>query len=126
MSITPIYAALLGILFCVLSLNVVRARRAAGIGLGDGGDATLSRRIRAHGNFAEYVPLSLILILLIEEAGANPTFVHGINIALLAGRIMHAIALSSPTPRPLLRTAGAALSILVVAASSIRLLVLLV
>ena len=81
MSITPIYAALLGILYCVLSLNVVRARRAARTGLGDGGDATLSRRIRAHGNFAEYVPLSLILILLVEESGADPAFVHGLNVS---------------------------------------------
>ena len=71
MTITPIYAAVLGILFCLPSLNVVRARGATKISLGDGGDTVLSRHIRAHGNFVEYVPLSLILILLIEEAGAD-------------------------------------------------------
>ncbi|NNC55212.1 MAG: hypothetical protein HKO07_05785, partial [Pseudomonadales bacterium] len=55
MQITLLYAGLLSILLLVLSYRVVQIRR-QGIALGDGGDLTLQRRIRAHGNFTEYVP----------------------------------------------------------------------
>jgi uncharacterized membrane protein YecN with MAPEG domain len=33
---------------------------------GDGGDPEMSQAIRAHGNFAEYVPLGLILLGLVR------------------------------------------------------------
>ena len=62
MTITAIYAALLGLLFLALSVNVVRTRRATRVSLGAGDHPLLERRIRAHGNFAEYTPIALILI----------------------------------------------------------------
>ena len=35
------------------------------IGIGDGGDKALARKIRVHGNFVEYVPLGLLLMALL-------------------------------------------------------------
>ncbi len=66
MTITPIYAGLLTLLFVALSVRVIGGRRMAGVGLGDGGNRLLLRKTRAHGNFAEYVPFALILMALAE------------------------------------------------------------
>ncbi len=122
MTITPIYAALLAALFLALAVNVVRSRRRAGVSLGDGGDKLLARRIRAHGNFVEYVPMALILMVMIEERGAAAAWVHGLHGALLLGRLMHAFALSSLTPRPLFRTGGMALTLFVLVAAVMQIL----
>ena len=83
MFITPIYAGALALLFLVLSVNVVRTRRDSKVNIGDGGDQLLQRRIRAHGNFAEYVPLVLLLIVFAEVGGAAKWLVHALGGALL-------------------------------------------
>ena len=62
MVVTPLYAALLALWFVVLSLHVIRCRREARVSLGDGGNGRLQRAIRAQANFAEYVPLALVLL----------------------------------------------------------------
>ena len=66
MLITPLYASLLAIIFVVLSVRTILVRRAAGIAIGAGSDIRLERALRAHGNFAEYVPLALLLIYFLE------------------------------------------------------------
>lgn len=92
--ITALYAGLLGLLMLILALRVVAVRRAKSIGLGDGGDALLLSRIRIHGNAAEYVPLALILLLILEINGASATWMHGLGIALVVGRLAHAQGLT--------------------------------
>ena len=92
--ITALYAGLLGLLILVLAFRVVAVRRATEIGLGDGGNALLLSRIRIHGNAAEYVPLALLLMLMLELNGASPTFLHGLGIALVIGRLAHAQGLT--------------------------------
>lgn len=94
MTITPIYAGLLGLVFIVLSMRVIKVRRVAQIGLGDGGNQLLLSRQRAQGNFAEYVPIALILMALAELQDAQAWIVHAIGLTLIAGRIMHAYGLS--------------------------------
>ena len=69
MSVTPIYAGLLALLFILLSMRVIGTRRAARVALGDGGIPALLRRQRVHGNFAEYAPLALLLMALAELQG---------------------------------------------------------
>jgi hypothetical protein len=122
MTILPVYAALLGLLFIVLSMNVIRTRAATETSLGTGDDELLERRIRAHGNFAEYVPISLILIGLAELTGASTAIVHFMGGALLIGRLMHGYALSSLTKRVLHRRGGMILTFAVIIAAALRLL----
>jgi uncharacterized membrane protein YecN with MAPEG domain len=106
MPITALYAGVLAFVFVVLSFRTIGARRAAKVEIGDGSDRELLRRMRVHANFAEYVPIALILMALAESTKAHPLLLHGIGIALLAGRIVHAYALSqSPHILPL-RVAG--------------------
>lgn len=94
MRITALYAGALALLFLLLSLRVIAARRRARVALGDGGDAVLARRIRVHGNFAEFVPLGLILVGLCESLAAPGPLVHGLGLALLVGRASHAWGVS--------------------------------
>ncbi len=94
LTITPVYAAILGILYLTLAVTVIRGRYRLRISLGDGGEESLTRRIRAHGNFAEYAPMALLLIAFAELGGANGVILHGAGAALLVGRGLHAYALA--------------------------------
>ncbi len=108
MTITPLYAAVLTVVFIYLSVRVIGRRREARIGLGDGGDRDMLRRIRAHGNFAEYVPLALVLMALAELQQAPAWALHLIGVTLLAGRIMHALGVGREMMPP--RVVGMALT----------------
>lgn len=94
MPITALYASLLALIFLALSIRVIGFRRVVRIGLGDGGDAALLRRVRVHANFAEYVPLCLILIGLAESLRAPTVLLHALGGLLLAARISHAYGVS--------------------------------
>jgi uncharacterized membrane protein YecN with MAPEG domain len=93
MIVTPLYAGLLAVLYVLLSLRVVQYRQ-KGIPLGDGGDPRMLRVIRGHANFAEYVPLALGMMLVLE-LGRTPAFIlHALGIALVVSRLLHGYALS--------------------------------
>lgn len=93
MLVTPLYAGALALWFLVLTWRVVRRRR-GGIYLGDGGDQSLLRVIRGHANFAEYVPLALLLMAMLEAGRLSIYVLHALGIALLVGRLLHGYALS--------------------------------
>jgi uncharacterized protein len=108
--ITSIIAALLAIVMLPLTIQISAKRLALGKAVGDvnavlygdGGDEVLLRRIRAFGTFIEYVPFCLIMLALIEGAGASSTLVWTVGIAVLVGRIIHALAIlytNHPAPR---------------------------
>jgi uncharacterized protein len=106
LKITALYAALLALLFLVLSFRTLGYRRSQKVEIGDGGDKELLRRVRVHGNFAEYVPMGLLLIGFAESLGLWAAAVHALGLMLLAGRLSHAYGLSQ-TPHVLpLRVAG--------------------
>jgi len=93
MTATPLYAALLTFLFVWLSLNVIKLRQRFNIRLGDGNNATLRAAISAQANAAQYIPIALILLLLLELNHAHVLLLHVFGLALLAGRIVHARAI---------------------------------
>ena len=94
MPITALYAGLLVPLFLFLSFRVIGGRRGARVAVGDGGDKDLLRRMRVHANFAEYVPLALVLIGLAESLSTDARLLHLLGIALVLGRIVHAYGVS--------------------------------
>lgn len=97
-------SALAGVALVALSLPISLRRAKVGAVSGDGGDDVLRRRIRAQGNFIEYVPLALLLLALSELQGADQFAVVGTAAALVLGRLLHAMGmLSGSTP---LRGAG--------------------
>jgi uncharacterized protein len=117
MKITALYAALLAVLYLVLSFRTIFARRAKQVEIGEGGDRELLRRIRVHGNFAEYVPFALLLIGFAESLGLAATTVHGLGIVLVIGRIVHAYGLSQ-TPHILPMRGGGMVATLGVIATA--------
>jgi uncharacterized membrane protein YecN with MAPEG domain len=94
MYLSPLYAALLSLLFIGLSVRTVRLRRRLGIPIGERGSAEMLRAMRVHANFAEYVPLALLLILMLEFQGASAYIVNLLGLVLLGGRAVHAFGVS--------------------------------
>ncbi len=92
--ITSFFAGLFALYFVRLAFDVIRLRKANKVALGAGGFTDLERAIRAHGNFAEYVPLGLILLGLFESHSVHPGFVVGLGGLFALGRVLHAWALS--------------------------------
>lgn len=92
--ITPSYAALLGLIYVALSFHVIRIRMRLKIGLGDGKDKSLTRAIRVHGNFSEYIPLSLLLIFFVEIQTHNAMAIHILSTSLIFARLAHIYGVS--------------------------------
>lgn len=94
MYVTPLYAVLLALFFFRLSVRTIKLRRQLRIAIGAGGNPTLHRAMRVHGNFAEYVPLALLLLFMFELQGAHFLLIHLLGICLLLGRLAHAHGVS--------------------------------
>ena len=109
MVVTPLYAGLLAIFFLVLSWRVIQFRQ-RGIPLGDGGDPKMLRLIRGHANFAEYVPLILLMMGFLEVGHTSIFILHALGITLLVSRILHGYALSFTDRFRFGRTFGAGLT----------------
>ena len=76
-----------------LGWRVVSARRIAKVGIGDGGNEAVLRRMRAHSNFAENAPIFLILVAAAELAGGNRVALAAMAAVFLAARVAHGIGM---------------------------------
>ncbi len=112
MTVTPLYAGLLALWFVILGMRVIHQRRHSKVSLGDGGNPMLQRAIRGHANFAEYVPLTVLLLGILELSRFSPSVLHGLGATLLVGRLLHGYALSFTAHFRFGRAAGAALTFL--------------
>ena len=92
--ITLLFASLHALLLLALIAPISRHRHRHKIGLGSGGDPVLERKIRAHANFIEFVPIALVLLALLELAGLQPGWLWMFGGTLLLARVMHALGLS--------------------------------
>lgn len=92
--ITLLYAGLCTILVVFLAVRVAQWRFRHKIGLGDGGDRELLKRVRAHANAIENMPLALLLLGGMELNGYSSGLIHGFGGVLLVSRIAHAWGLS--------------------------------
>jgi uncharacterized protein len=92
-TITACYLAVLALLYVVLSLQVIRLRRANRAAFGDSGNFALRSAIRAHAHFAEYVPITALMIAMLEMAGAPPLRVHLLMGALVVARLLHPLGM---------------------------------
>jgi uncharacterized membrane protein YecN with MAPEG domain len=94
--LTAYYAGLFAIILVFLSVRVTAGRVKARVHHGHGGVDRLDRIIRAQANFTEYVPLSLIMVGLLEAGGAPEMQVHFLLGPLLLSRLMHPIGMMAP------------------------------
>ena len=112
MFVTPLYTGLLTLFFVLLSVRVVNLRR-RGIIFGDNGEIGVIRIVRAQANFAEYVPLALLMMGFLEASRHSIYVLHALGIALVVARLLHGLALSFGWQPRTGRVAGAALTFVV-------------
>ncbi|QJR82176.1 glutathione S-transferase [Alteromonas pelagimontana] len=110
--ITAFYASLLALCYLYISVSVISVRRRRQISLGNGGDTELLRLTRVHGNFNEYVPLTLILLAALETITNVHWVLHLGACSLLFGRLLHAYGLRHHEGASWQRLAGMALTFL--------------
>jgi len=92
-SITAGYLAVLALLYAVLSVQVVRLRRKNRAAFSDGGSVELRSAIRAHAHFAEYVPITALMVAILEMSGAAALSIHLLMGALLLARLLHPLGM---------------------------------
>lgn len=118
------YIAVMAMMSVVLATRVILGRYSAKVGLGDGENRMLARRIRAHGNFSEYAPFLCLLLIGLALLGAGETLVHAVGLTGLTGRVLHAIGLSRTGGPSWPRQAGMVLTFIALTGGAIAVLIL--
>lgn len=89
------YTAVFIAVFCLFQLPITIAvgmhRNNTGIMYLHQGDERLLRKIRAHANFTETVPITLLAMAAAEYSGASSGLLLSGGLSLLLGRIIHVI-----------------------------------
>lgn len=117
--VTTLYAGLLGVIYVALSLFVIQGRLKHRVSLGDGANEVLTKRIRIHANFIEYVPLAVLVIILAEFEGVAEMLIHGLCATLVVGRLLHVWGVLSKEGTSFGRAAGTMSTLLVILVASI-------
>lgn len=92
-SITVLFVALLTLVHMVFTVLVGAYRAKSGILLADGGDRELLLRMRAHANFTETVPITLLAMAASEFMGAPAALLWTGGALLFGGRLFHYIGI---------------------------------
>ena len=96
--ITLTIAGAAALLHIWLASRVGRLRGQFKVSVGDGGNEALLRRMRAHANYAENMPIFVILLGLLELAGGDRRILWGLGIAFIIARILHAFGMDRASP----------------------------
>jgi uncharacterized membrane protein YecN with MAPEG domain len=132
--VTLATASILGVLYIVLSAAVSAERNRSKVGFGTGAEASVALgaegqaprllvAVRRHGHFAEYVPIALILLMLLEIQHASLSWLYGLAGALVLSRLMIAFGMGRAAPN-LFRAGGNVVQWVMILAASIYGLVL--
>lgn len=119
LTVSPLYTGILGLILVALTLAVVNKRRKDLIAVGDGGDKEMTKLIRIHGNFTEFVPLAVIMMVILEVNQVDELMLHGLGIALVIGRLLHAAGLKKSLGGSMPRVIGTALTLIVIIVESV-------
>jgi uncharacterized membrane protein YecN with MAPEG domain len=119
MFVTPLYTGILVLWFIVLSVRVMNIR-GRGISFGDNDDVAITRVVRAQANFAEYVPIALLMMGFLEANRYSIYWLHALGIVLVVARLLHGLALSFGWQMRAGRVAGAALTLIVLGIEAIQ------
>ena len=118
LTITLTIAGAAALLNLWLGMRISQLRIRDKVSVGDGGNARIAARMRAHANFVEYVPTFLILLGLVELARGTQTWLWAVGILFVLGRLMHPFGMDRPAPN-LLRMGGTAITWLTLAGLAI-------
>ena len=84
-----------------LGTRVSRLRFRHKVSVGDAGNDAIACRMRAQANVVEYTPLFLILLGLIELSEGSRTWLWGVAILYIFGRLAHPFGMDRPAPNKL-------------------------
>ena len=88
--ITILFIGLFALIQVPMTVMVGFRRAQTNIQFLDGGDVTLLRRMRAHANYTETVPIVLLAMAASEISGLMPSLLWAGGASLLIGRLLHA------------------------------------
>jgi uncharacterized membrane protein YecN with MAPEG domain len=91
--ISPVFVGIFALIQVPLTVLVALRRGKTGVAFYDGGDAVLGRRMRAHANYTETVPMALLAMAAAEYSGMRSAVLIAGGIALLCGRALHYLTL---------------------------------
>jgi hypothetical protein len=109
--ISAFYTALGAVWLVVLAGRVMQLRWKHQVGLYAGGHEDLERAQRAHANAAEYLPGGLLIVLVLELLAAPIWLLHALGLALILGRVAHALGLARSRGVSVGRTVGMLLTL---------------
>ncbi|GAD91426.1 hypothetical protein VHA01S_103_00010 [Vibrio halioticoli NBRC 102217] len=95
--ITSLYAAVLAVWICYLSVQVIKQRRKHQVSHSDGQVKELAIARSAHSNATEYIPIGLLLLMLAEFNGASLWLIHLLGVVFIVGRAAHGFAVLNGT-----------------------------
>ena len=90
--ITTLFTSIYIIMYLVLTIFAIKARRKVRIPIGSGGDENLLRATRAHGSFIEHTIFFLISIFLLENNGVNQIYLYTVGFIFVIARTSHAVS----------------------------------
>jgi uncharacterized membrane protein YecN with MAPEG domain len=132
MEITIFTASILSLFYVFLAMRIGYFRGSPVMKLifqreTKGSPEILERNVRAHGNFIEYVPLFLILLMLSEGNGSlDDYWLKIFTIIFGVGRFNHAICFAFFTHNPFLRISGMLLTYTGIIALAVSLLIFVI
>ncbi len=87
--LTGAVAAVFSLVLVALAVPVVVLRAQHEVSFGDGAVVGLTRAIRSHAHFAEYAPLFLLELGLLELQGTSVSWILGLAACFGAGRLLY-------------------------------------
>ncbi len=106
--ITSITGGFLLVLQIILAVTVSGARNQLDIAIGDGGQNTLLRAIRRHGNLAENAGLFVAGLTLLELSNALSTLQICLCAVFVLARLLHVVGMSQANATNTYRLLGGA------------------
>ena len=94
-----------------LGMRISRLRMSEKVLHGDGGNPLIAQRMRAQLNFAENVPLILLLFAAVELAGRGGLWLQVVGGVFIIGRVAHALGMDANRPNKA-RVAGVVITML--------------
>ena len=120
--ITGLYSGILGLILLFLAMRVSGERMKEQAALGIDDSPALFEAVRRHGNFVEWVPFALLLMVIYEFNGGATALLHGVGASLVTARLIHPWGIKHHViPHPL-RAIGAGITFAIVLVLSVAVL----
>lgn len=87
--VTSLYVGILGLLYFKISMDTIVARGREKVSLGPGAQNEILHLVSAHGNFASYTPIFLMMFFLLEIQNVSPVLLYILGSAFILGRMLH-------------------------------------